>query len=117
MQATTMKSSVEYRAEEFSGKYNPSMTYQKFSPSKLNEVEALISNDNACKAADDEMAAVYNRIRSDFGQNSAKKDTLKADQLNWLYFRTSVLNSVPTSSRSAVFIQLTKERLNNLLNR
>jgi hypothetical protein len=114
MEATVARASSGYGLERVSQNYDPRVTYQKFSPAQLNEVESLIRSDNLCKSADAEMEAVYVRMRSNFGQNAAKKDSLKADQLNWLYFRTSVLNSVPISLRSPVFVQLTRERVNYL---
>jgi uncharacterized protein YecT (DUF1311 family) len=114
MEATVARASSGYGLERVSQNYDPRVKYQKFSPAQLNEVESLIRSDNLCKSADAEMEAVYVRMRSNFGQNAAKKDSLKADQLNWLYFRTSVLNSVPISLRSPVFVQLTRERVNYL---
>jgi hypothetical protein len=114
MEATVARASFGYGLERISQNYDPRVTYQKFSPAELNEVESLMRSDNLCKSADAEMEAVYNRMRLIFGQNSKKKDTLKSDQLNWLYFRTSVLNSVPISLRSPVFVQLTRERVNYL---
>ena len=114
MEATVARASSGYGLERISQNYDPRVTYQKFSPAQLNEVESLMRSDNLCKSADAEMEAVYIRMRSNFGQNAAKKDSLKADQLNWLYFRTSVLNSVPISLRSTVFVQLTRERVNYL---
>jgi uncharacterized protein YecT (DUF1311 family) len=114
MGATIARASSGHGLERISQNYDPNVTYQKFSPAQLNEVESLIRSDNLCKAADAEMEAVYNRMRLIFGQNSKKKETLKSDQLNWLYFRTAVLNSVPMNLRSIVFVQLTRERVNYL---
>jgi uncharacterized protein YecT (DUF1311 family) len=94
--------------------YNPRVVYQKFSQAQLDEAEFLIKSDGECKSADAEMETVYHRTRANLTQNSSRRDALKADQLNWLYFRTSVLNSVPTASRAAAFVQVTKERVAEL---
>ncbi len=91
-QSASVRSLAESDAVDISRRYNPRVTYQKFSPAQLNEAEVLINSDKACKSADAEMEALYARIRSSLSQNSAKRDSLKADQLNWLYFRTAVLN-------------------------
>jgi hypothetical protein len=114
MGSTIARASSGHGLERISQNYDPNVTYQKFSPTQLTEVESLIRSDNLCKAADAEMEAVYNRMRLIFGQNSKKKETLKSDQLNWLHFRTAVLNSVPMNLRSTVFVQLTRERVNYL---
>ncbi len=108
------KNFPESRAVGISRSYNPRVVYQKFSQAQLDEAEFLIKSDGECKSADAEMETVYHRTRANLTQNSSRRDALKADQLNWLYFRTSVLNSVPTASRAAAFVQVTKERVAEL---
>lgn len=94
--------------------YNPRVKYEKCSAEQLNEAMTLINSEKACKSGDAEMAAVYVRVRSKLRQDSKKVDELKADQLNWLYFRRSALASAPDSLRSGIFVQLTKERISDL---
>lgn len=109
------KNFTESRAVGISRSYNPRFVYQKFSQAQLDEAEFLIKSDGACKSADAEMEKVFYRTRSNLSQNASRRDALKADQVNWLYFRTSVLNSVPTAARAAAFVQVTKERVAELL--
>ena len=97
--------------------YNANKIYPKFTSAQLMAAEALIQNDRNCKAADAAMETIYGEARSRLAREPSKRDALKADQQNWLCFRTTALSSFPLGFRGTVFVELTNARSQTLRSR